>query len=113
MPLWQAFRILGYVVTVPIAEELAFRGYLLRRVISNDFEQVAPGTFTWPSWIATSVLFGLMHGSHWLLGTIAGLLFAAALYRRGRLSDSIWAHMTTNGLIAVYATAVGNWSLLT
>ena len=35
---WIVFRTLAAVVTVPIAEELAFRGFLLRRLISADFD---------------------------------------------------------------------------
>jgi CAAX prenyl protease-like protein len=39
---WLIFRILGSVITVPIAEELAFRGYTLRRLISSDFDKISP-----------------------------------------------------------------------
>jgi len=35
---WMTFRVAGALVTVPIAEELAFRGYLIRKFISSDFE---------------------------------------------------------------------------
>src|SRR5207248_794031 len=47
--LWLAFRVLGSVVTVPVAEGLAFRGYLLRRLIALDFQEVPLGRFTWMS----------------------------------------------------------------
>jgi exosortase E/protease (VPEID-CTERM system) len=110
--LWWPIRLLGYVVTVPIAEELAFRGYLTRRLISADFHEVAIGAFTWTSWIGSALFFGLMHGQHWLIGSVAGLVFAAVMYRRGQLADAVVAHMTTNGLIAAYAAGTGNWSLL-
>ena len=36
---WIAFRVAAAVVTVPIAEELAFRGYLARRLINREFDQ--------------------------------------------------------------------------
>ncbi len=50
---WLLFRVVGSVVTVPIAEELAFRGYLLRRLISADFDRLpsppgSPGFRSWP-----------------------------------------------------------------
>jgi membrane protease YdiL (CAAX protease family) len=35
---WLIFRVLGSVITVPIAEEWAFRGYALRRLVSPDFD---------------------------------------------------------------------------
>jgi exosortase E/protease (VPEID-CTERM system) len=109
---WFLLRVVGYVVTVPIAEELAFRGYLTRRVISEDIEGHEPGSFTWLSFIVSSLAFGLFHGSHWVAGTLAGMAFALALYRRRRIGDAVLAHAVTNGLLAVYAIATGHWSAM-
>jgi exosortase E/protease (VPEID-CTERM system) len=109
--IWIAFRIVGYVVITPLAEELAFRGYLTRRLISEEFDSVPLGRFTLFSLLASSAAFGLLHQSRWLAGGLAGLLFAAALYRRGRLMDAVLAHATANGLIAGYALATGNWTV--
>lgn len=97
-------------ITVPLAEELAFRGFLTRRLIAADFQSVAPGRFTWFSCLASSVLFGAVHG-RWLAGTLAGLAFARALYRRGELTDAVVAHATTNALLAAYVLITGAWSL--
>ena len=107
---WIVFRILGSVFTVPIAEELAFRGYLLHKLVATDFESVKPGSFTWLSFLLSSVLFGLMHDS-WLAGTVAGAGFALALYRRGHLGDAIVAHITSNALVAVAGLGAGRWEL--
>jgi exosortase E/protease (VPEID-CTERM system) len=108
--LWLMFRGLGAVVTVPIAEELAFRGYLIRKLVSSDFETVSPRAFTWFSFLASSVLFGALH-HEWIAGTIAGMLFAYAVYRRGSIGDAIYAHATANALLAVYVLLAGRWSL--
>jgi len=47
-----SLRVLAATVTVPIAEELAFRGFLMRRFISADFENVRleglAGSRSWP-----------------------------------------------------------------
>jgi exosortase E/protease (VPEID-CTERM system) len=102
---WLAFRVIGSVITVPIAEELAFRGYALRRLVSPDFDKVAP-RFTWVSFLVSSFLFGALHG-RWIAGTLAGMLYAWAMYRRGRLGDAIIAHATTNALIAGWVSRVG------
>ena len=107
-----SIRILSYVLIAPIVEELAFRGYLTRRLISFDFERVSFRKFTWFSCIGSAFVFGLMHGNLWLPGTVAGVLFAAAMYRHGRVGDAMLAHAVTNGLIALYAGCVGDWSLL-
>ena len=110
--LWLAFRITGAVVTVPIAEELAFRGYLTRKLISSNFEDLPDGQFTWLSFGVSSLLFGIVHGQ-WLAATVAGMMFALALYRRGQLSDAIAAHATTNGLMSVFVLSTHRWSLWT
>ena len=106
---WLAFRAIGSVVTVPLAEELAFRGYLTRRLISDDFESVPVGRFTWSSFLITSALFGALHG-RWVAGTLAGMMYALALHRRGALTDAVVAHATTNALIAIYVLTTGSWS---
>src|SRR5262249_14961725 len=52
--LWYGFKVVGFVVVTPIAEELAFRGYLMRRLIAADFEQVPVGRFSWLSFLISS-----------------------------------------------------------
>ena len=108
---WVAFRVAGLVITVPLAEELAFRGYLTRRLLAADFRQVPPGQFSWFSFLFSSLLFGALH-TRWLAGTLTGMLYALALYRRRRVADAVWAHATTNALIAAYVLGAGEWGLL-
>ncbi len=107
---WLLFRVVGSVITVPLAEELAFRGYLPRRLQAADVEAVPLGRFTWPSFLASSLLFGLLHG-RWLAGTLAGMFYAWELYRRRNLSDPVLAHAVTNALIAAYVLTTGTWLL--
>ena len=107
---WLFFRVAGSVLTVPLAEELAFRGYLTRRLIAADFEAVPLGRFSWASFVVSSLIFGALHG-RWVAGTLAGMIFALALYRRGRLADAVVAHATTNALIAAWVLGTGSWSL--
>lgn len=108
---WLAIRVIGYTVTVPLVEELAFRGYLMRRLIREDFSRLPVGLFTWSSFLLSSVLFGALHGGSWIAGTLAGMTFAVALYQRRAIGDAVVAHATTNGLIAVYVFATGQWSV--
>jgi exosortase E/protease (VPEID-CTERM system) len=109
---WLAIRLIGYVVTVPIAEELAFRGFLPRRLASVDFHKLPIGAFSWSAFLVSSAVFGAFHGRFWFAGIVAGMAFAVALYRRGALGDAVLAHATTNGLIALYAFTTGHWSML-
>ncbi|QEH38895.1 Transmembrane exosortase (Exosortase_EpsH) [Aquisphaera giovannonii] len=107
---WLSARVLGSVAVVPLAEELAFRGYLQRRLVDADFEAASPREFTWLSFLGPSLAFGLMH-QRWIAGTAAGMLYAAAALRRGRLGDAVLAHAATNALIAARVLAGGAWWL--
>ncbi len=106
---WLACRTLAAVITVPIAEELAFRGFLIRRLISADFESLDMRRFTYPAVLISSVAFGLMHGGRWVAGTVAGLIYAFVLLRRGRIGDAVFAHGTTNALLAIWVLVTGRW----
>jgi CAAX prenyl protease-like protein len=97
--------------TVPFAEELAFRGYLLRRLMAEDFETVPIGRFTWPALLLSSLAFGALHGERWLAGTLAGLIYGLAMARRGKLADAVVAHATTNALLAVWVLLSNQWQL--
>ena len=108
--LWLGARVVGSVAVVPVAEELAFRGYLLRRLIDANFTAVSPKHFTTTSFLISSVAFGVLHG-RWLAGILAGMIYAAAQYRRGEISDAIVAHAVTNGLLAAYVVIFGHWAL--
>jgi len=106
---WLVCRMTSYVVLVPLVEELAFRGYLIRRWISADFETVQPGAICWTAVAISSVAFGLLHGSNWIPGTIAGIGFALAWLRQGSIGDAVLAHASANGLLAMLALALNRW----
>ncbi len=108
---WLSCRAFGSVVLVPMTEELAFRGYLQRVLVSRDFQQVAPGHFTWLSFVVTSLLFGMMH-QRWIAAALAGALYALLVYRTNRLSDAIAAHAASNAVIFICAVTAQQWSLL-
>ena len=88
---WLALRTLGAVVTVPVAEELAFRGFLLRRLVSADFERIDFRKAPLFALLGSSVAFGLMHGARWFAGALAGLVYALVLRRRGRIGEAVAA----------------------
>jgi CAAX prenyl protease-like protein len=108
---WIVIRICAATITVPVVEELAFRGFLMRWLVRRDFESVNPKSFHILALILSSFLFGLMHGQRWPEGSIAGLLYAAVLLRTGRIGDAVAAHATTNALLAIRVLTRGEWSL--
>jgi exosortase E/protease (VPEID-CTERM system) len=108
---WLTFRILAAITTVPIAEELAFRGFLLRRFISPEFAEISFRKFSWFAVLASSVIFGALHGHRWIAGSLAGLVYALSVIRTGRLGNAVVAHVTTNALLAVDVLVFHRWDL--
>ena len=107
---WIAFRVAAAALTVPIAEELAFRGYLARRLIHREFDAVPFSNLTILSIAVSSVIFGLLHGQHWMTGMLAGLAYAVVLKWRGRIGDAVVAHATSNLLLAAWVLLRGDWA---
>jgi len=109
--LWLVIRGVGTIALVPIAEELAFRGFFYRRVIGRDFHCVNYNTFSWLALLSSSIAFGLLH-DRWIAGALAGAVFALLMLRGGRLGDAIIGHAIANALIFGWALAFSHWSLL-
>jgi exosortase E/protease (VPEID-CTERM system) len=108
---WVAGHLLVSLGAVPIAEELAFRGYLLRRIAAADFESLPPRSIaTWPL-LLSSLVFGLCHGALWLPGMIAGVTYGLVFIRSQRMGEAIAAHATANALIAVCVLVDSQWQL--
>jgi exosortase E/protease (VPEID-CTERM system) len=108
---WIALRITAAVVTAPIAEELAFRGYMARRLMSADVESVPMARLSLLAVLVSSLAFGAMHGKLWVAGAAAGLVFAVVAKMRGRLGEAVAAHATANLAIAIWVLARGDYSL--
>jgi exosortase E/protease (VPEID-CTERM system) len=106
---WITSRALTAIAIVPIAEELAYRGYLLRRLIGADFESVPFAAVHLPALGLTSVLFGVNHGVMWAPGIVAGWLYGRLVCRTGRIGESVAAHATTNGLLAGLVIFSDQW----
>lgn len=102
------FRITGASIIVPAMEELFWRSWLLRYIISQDFRSVAIGRFTVSSFLIGSVMFGLEHNL-WLAGIMAGIFYNILLYRTKSVAQCILAHATTNLLLGIYVLNTGKW----
>ena len=103
------FRLLGAVLVVPVMEEIFWRSFGLRALMDNKFQNIPLGTFSWFSFIAVSVAFGLAH-HRWLPGIIAGLVYAALLYRSTNLFSPILSHGVTNFMLGIYVLWTAQWS---
>jgi exosortase E/protease (VPEID-CTERM system) len=109
--LWLSLRAFGSIVLVPIAEELAFRGYLARVLVSARFENVGFNEFRVLAFVGSSLAFGLMH-QRIVAACLAGAIYALLMYRGNRLSDAVAAHMASNAAIMLWAVAAQQWTLI-
>jgi CAAX protease family protein len=101
-------RIAGAAVIVPIMEELFWRSFLIRYTIDPDFLSVPVGKFTWPSFLITTLLFGLEHNL-FLAGIMAGISYNLLLYYTKSISQCILAHAITNLALGLYVLSTGQW----
>jgi exosortase E/protease (VPEID-CTERM system) len=108
---WIACRAAAAIITVPIAEELAYRGFLMRRIVRADFESLSLSAVPWTAVLISAVVFGITHGRLWIAGILAGLGFGALAVRTGKIGESVAAHATTNALIAMQVLLFGQWQL--
>ncbi len=103
------FRVLRSIFFVPIIEELFWRGWLMRWLISPDFESVPLGAFSHTSFWVTAVIFSLEHGPFWDVGLLAGIAFNWWMVRTRSLGDCILFHAVTNACLAGYVLATHRW----
>ncbi len=109
--LWLASRIAAAILTVPVAEELAYRGFLMRRFVRAEFETLPYAAVPTLALVASAVVFGVAHGPLWLPGIVAGLAYGGLVRARGSIGEAVVAHLTTNALLAAWVLVRGQWQL--
>jgi uncharacterized protein len=103
------FRILVSVITVPILEELFWRGWLMRWLIDNDFERVPLGTYEARAFWIVAALFASEHGSFWDVGLLTGVIYNWWMVRTKSMWDCILMHAVTNACLAWYVLRYDQW----
>jgi len=104
-----ALRITGAALVVPVMEELFWRSFLMRWMVSGDFLKVHPISVRLQAIAVTAILFGFEHNL-WLAGIVAGLAYTLLYMRTGTLWAPILAHAVTNGLLGLWIVGTGNWA---
>jgi CAAX prenyl protease-like protein len=105
--LWS--RIIRAVALVPILEELFWRAWLMRWIISPKFQEIKLGAYSPAAFWITAVLFASEHGSYWDVGLIAGIAYNWWMIRTKSLGDCILAHAVTNACLCGYVVATHHW----
>jgi CAAX prenyl protease-like protein len=108
---WLSVRFASSALLVPIAEELAYRGYLMRRLASGDFTAIKYEWVGWTALLISSIAFGLSHGLMWLPGIFSGLVFGILAKRTGSLGEAVVAHGVCNAMIGLLVLFTGKWQL--
>ena len=102
-------RIVQAVVIVPILEELFWRAWLMRWLISPQFEKVPLGAYQAGAFWITAVLFASEHGPYWDVGLVAGVAYNWWMVRTRSLGDCILVHAVTNACLCGYVVATRHW----
>jgi len=104
------FRFLRLVVVVPLVEEIFWRGFLLRFLISEKFESVPFGSFSWLSFAVVTIAFAFSHASaDWPAALVTGALYNLVAYRTRSLLSCIVTHALTNLTLGLWIVATRQW----
>lgn len=103
-------RFVRLVVVVPLVEEIFWRGFLLRYLISEKFTTISIGAFSWLSFLVVSLGFALAHSrADWIGALLCGMLYNLVAYRTRSLASCVVAHAVTNLLLGLWIMQTRQW----
>lgn len=100
-------KLVGSAFIIAPAEELFFRSFLYRRLISRDISSVPLSQFDLSAFLWTVLLFTLEHDRP-LAAAITGAVYGLLAIRLG-VGSAISAHVTTNLLLALHVIYRNAW----
>jgi uncharacterized protein len=104
-------RLASAVLVVPIMEELFWRDYLWRQILSpNDFKLASVGEWALAPFIIVSGIFATVHGNWWLTAIIWAFMIGGLLISTKSLGACIVAHGVTNLLLGIYVLYSHDWA---
>jgi hypothetical protein len=107
-----AMRFVRLVVVVPLAEEIFWRGFLMRYLadLDGDFWKVPFGTHHWRSFMIVTGMFTMAHAS---IDYAAAIAFGSLMYwlavRTKSLAACVLAHAVANLILGVYVMVTQQW----
>ena len=101
-------RVVGMTLVVPLLEEVFYRSFLYRYLISPEFMTVSLRTFNRFAFLVTALIFGFSH-AEWLPGVLCGLALQGLALRRGHLGEAVAAHALANLLLGIWVVTRNAW----
>jgi CAAX prenyl protease-like protein len=115
-PVWHAaavvMRFARLVLVVPLAEEIFWRGYLMRLVQADggDFQRVPFGRPSWAAFVITTLGFMFVHHQTDWLGALGfGALMYLLAIRTKSLAACVVMHAVANLLLGIYVMVTKQW----
>lgn len=105
-----AVRMIGLAVLVPIAEEIFWRGFLLRWTIAERWREVPVGRYELKSFLIVTLLFTLAH-PEWFAAATYAVLLNGLLYWKKDLWQCVVAHAVSNAVLGAYVLGTERWEL--
>ena len=103
-------RFARLVVVVPMVEEIFWRGFLMRYLVRENFQEVAFGTFRPASFFCVAGLFMFGHAmADWPAAFMAGLIYNDLAVWTRSLSACVIAHAATNLGLGIYILSTRQW----
>jgi CAAX prenyl protease-like protein len=104
-----ALRSARAILIVPIAEELFWRGWLMRWIAAPKFDSLPLGHYDARAFWLVAIMFAMEHGPYWDVGLATGIVYNWWMTRTRRLSDLVLAHAVTNACLCGFVIATGRW----
>lgn len=101
-------RFASATIVVPALEEVFYRSFLYRYLISPEFERVSLRQRHVVSLGITCLIFAFTH-EQWLAGILCGVAYQWLVWRKGRIGDAMTAHSITNFLLGLWVVTRGDW----
>lgn len=103
-------RFVRLVLVVPLVEEIFWRGFLMRYLVKEDFQNVPFGTYRPLAFFGTALLFMLEHGpADYPAALLTGIIYNAVAVKTKSLFACVVAHAVTNAALGFYIMATRQW----
>jgi len=109
--LFLTFRIALLVITVPIAEELFLRGFLMRMLEVENWTKLPLKEIGTSGLVAGTVYGMATHPSEFIAAAVWFSLVTLLMVKTGKFWNCVVAHAVTNLMLGIYVLATGTWGL--